>query len=316
MIREGATSKARVKREYRFDEAKAIFLRWHRVEGHSELTIRNYADQLRIFRQAVAPGRPSYLLSESEPLSVILSLEELKARGCSPYTIRTHFRHVFAFFKWCVRWGLLEKDADPCKDLTPPRVPKLRKPFLTRPQFDALIGVCNPATLTGRRDLALLWMLLSTGMRRAELVALTLEDLDWERSLVRIRWGKGQKERWVPLMREAQRAVLYYLALRKDVECPELWLSYRRDPLTYRGLGRAMVEIYRKAGVKTNDPAHIFRRTWAANSVRQNIPRQYTQIVGGWESPEMIDKYVAAMGLEEEEARDAYRGFNPLPQGG
>ena len=57
------------------------------------------------------------------------------------------------------------------------------------------------------------------------------------------------------------------------------------------------------------DTCHIFRRTFAANTVRQNIPRPYVQAVAGWSTPQMLDHYVAAMEAEEE-AINAFKESN------
>ena len=59
---------------------------------------------------------------------------------------------------------------------------------------------------------------------------------------------------------------------------------------------------------------HIFRRTWAANAVRQGIHRPYIQAVAGWSTPTMLDHYTAAM-LGKEEAVEAFRNSDP-PRGG
>lgn len=62
--------------------------------------------------------------------------------------------------------------------------------------------------MMGARRQAMLWLLATTGIRRRELTLLQLEDLDWKRMQVRIVHGKGQKERQVPFLLEAQRPML------------------------------------------------------------------------------------------------------------
>ncbi len=69
--------------------------------------------------------------------------------------------------------------------------------------------------------------------------------------------------------------------------------------------------LAKRAEVYLQDTCHIFRRTFAANAVRQNIPRQYVQAVAGWPTSHMLDHYVAAMEAEQS-AIDAFREFKPF----
>ena len=64
-------------------------------------------------------------------------------------------------------------------------------------------------------------------------------------------------------------------------------------------------------GAGDEDPLHIFRRTFAANAVRQGIPRQYTQAIAGWSNSQMLDRYTAAMEAEEG-VIEAFRQFKPF----
>ena len=153
----------------------------------------------------------------------------------------------------------------------------------------------------------------TTGMRKAELCSLEIADLDWEGHLIRIRSGKGQKERRVPFHPETERTMLDYLGLRND-ELNELWVTKAGMKLSYSGLGQDLERLVEKAGLTgmIKDVCHIYRRTWAANSVRQKIHRPYIMAVAGWSTPDMLDLYIAEMATEEEEAQDAYRDFDPF----
>ena len=66
-----------------------------------------------------------------------------------------------------------------------------------------------------------------------------------------------------------------------------------------------------RAEIELKDACHIFRRTFAANAVKQRIPRQYVLAIAGWSTPQMLDLYEAAMEAEEE-AIDAFREFKPF----
>ena len=158
----------------------------------------------------------------------------------------------------------------------------------------------------------MIWILSTTGMRKMELANLLVDDVDWKGKKVRVRLGKGQKERWVILHKRAELPLTRYLGARRD-RLPDLWVTEEGRRLTYEGVGQDLTRLVERAGLRREikDVCHIFRRTWAANAVRRGIPRPYIQAMGGWETPQMIDLYTAAM-LEEEGAIEAFRDFDPL----
>ena len=141
---------------------------------------------------------------------------------------------------------------------------------------------------------------------------LDLEDLDWQRGQARVRNGKGQKERQVPFMREAQRPMLQYLRQRTD-EYPCVWVSEEGKPLSYWGVDQDLRRLVERAGLKgqVKDICHIFRRTFAAHAVRQGVPRPHIQAIAGWSTPHMLDHYTAAMEAEEG-AIESFKGFKPF----
>ncbi len=86
-------------------------------------------------------------------------------------------------------------------------MPKTRKPFLTDEQFAALLDLCPLNTFAGARRQSMLWMLATTGIRRNEMWMLKKKDLDWDASVIRVVYGKGQKERRIPFGKERMPAI-------------------------------------------------------------------------------------------------------------
>ena len=199
---------------------------------------------------------------------------------------------------------------NPTSKLKPPRVPQVRKPFLDSRSFDALLDLCHAGNFLGARRTAMLLMFSTTGARLTEMASLQLDDLDWKRSLILIRLGKGQKDRRVPFTNRAQTAVLRYLRYRTD-DVPALWVTEVRAPMSANAVSTDMKRLVDRAGLDVKDRCHIFRRTWAAGAVRQGIPRQYAVVTGGWSTPRMLDHYTAAM-MDEEEAIEAFKDFEPF----
>lgn len=156
----------------------------------------------------------------------------------------------------------------------------------------------------------MLWMMATTGIRRNEMWMLKIEDLDWDHSVIRVIYGKGQKERQIPFDRHRQRAMLRYIQQRQhSLECYGL-LKRGSDWGTTES-GQELKRLAERVEIELKDACHIFRRTFAANAVKQSIPRPYVQAIAGWSTPQMLDHYVAAMEAEEE-AIDAFREFKPF----
>ena len=283
-------------------------LQYHSIEGSTEDTLKHKKKEIGLFLRYLEKQGHSMLPGDVTLFDVMGHLEELKLRGLAAASIHTRRRALHAWFAWMVDWEIIS--ANPVSKVKAPRLPKVRKPFLTEAHFQKLLDLCPLSTLVGSRRASILWLLATTGMRRKELYMLGRNDLDWERGEIRVIHGNGQKERRVPFLQEAQRPMLRYLNNRRDGhEC--VWVSEEGLPLGYHGLGQDISRLFERAGISIKDKFHIFRRTFAAHAVRQGVPRQYTQAIAGWSSSQMLDRYTAAMEAEEG-AIEAFRGFKPF----
>ena len=255
----------------------AAHLQYHGIEGSTQDTLKQKRKEIGAFLRYLEENDHSMLPGDVTLFDVVGHLEVMKSRGLAAASIHTRRRALHAWFAWMVDWELVP--ANPVSKVRSPRLPKVRKPFLSESDFQKLLGLCPLSTLLGSRRASMLWLLATTGMRRRELLMLSREDLDWDQGVVRVIHGKGQRERWVPFLREAQRPMLRYLNNRPDSHSC-LWVT--------------------EAG-----------RTFAANAVRQGVPRQYIQAIAGWSTSQMLDRYTAAMEAEEE-AIEAFRHFKPF----
>ena len=285
-----------------------FYLQYHSIEGSTESTVKHKRIEIDQFVRFLEAQGHSMTPGDVTLFDVLAHLEDMKLRGLAVATIHTRRRALHAWFAWMVDWEVLE--VNPVTKVRSPRLPRVRKPFLNEPSFRKLLDLCPLNTRIGSRRASMLWLLSTTGMRRRELCLLEREDLDWSRGQIRVVHGKGQLERQVPFMLEAQRPLLRYLSQRTDsLGC--LWVSERGTRLDYDSMGQDIQRLFQRAGVPVKDAFHIFRRTFAANAVRQGIPRQYTQAIAGWSSSQMLDRYTAAMEAEDG-AIEAFRKFRPF----
>ena len=282
------------------------YLRYHRIEGSTEATVKFYAKELRLFLSDLDPGCQA--VADLNSRHVLNHLAAMRERGLKPRTVSTRRQAITTWLNWCVEWGVIEES--PAAKIKAPKVPKTRKPFISEEQFSALLDLCPVNTFAGARRQAMLWMMATTGIRRREMWLLEKEDLDWDTATIRVIHGKGQKERQIPFDRRCQRAMLRYIQHRSD-SLAWLWVTEEGARLGYDGIWKDLRRVADRAGVTLQDTCHIFRRTFAANAVRQKIPRPYVKAVAGWSTMQMLDQYVEAMEAEEE-AIDAFREFKPF----
>ena len=120
----------------------------------------------------------------------------------------------------------------------------------------------------------MLWMMATTGIRRNEMWMLKQKDLDWDAPMICVIHGKGQKERQVPFDRRCQRAMLRYIQQRND-SLDWLWITEEGTRLGYDGIWQDLNRLAERAEVTLQDTCHIFRTTFAADAVKQHIPRPY-----------------------------------------
>ena len=201
----------------------------------------------------------------------------------SPLGISTQQGYLYtlrAFFAWLVRQRYLE--ANPASELEPPRAEtRLPVEALTIKEVEALLSVPDISDPLGIRDRAMLELFYSTGIRRAELAKLRLQDLNRDHRRLRV-MGKGKKERVVPVGHRALTWVLKYL---DDVR-PLLALALTERTLFLTGygggfspdsLGRLITRYFQNAGFDRKGSCHLLRHTCASHMLEGGADVRYIQ---------------------------------------
>jgi integrase/recombinase XerD len=252
-------------------EAVDRFLNYLKVEkGFSENTIDAYHNdlyQLANFVEEAAIKRgsiPSWAGFDRQ--GMLSHLLNLKERG---YVATTQARKVAAaksFFRFMVDEGYLKDN--PMQGVGSPKVGKsLPKPISDREARLLLEQPAKLSTSEAKRDKAMLELLYASGMRVSELVALNLGSVDAES--VRC-FGKGRKERLIPIYPQAAAAVAEYieevrphLAHKKDE--PALFLNPRGERLTRQGFWQKIKEYAKSANLDTKISPHTLRHSFATH---------------------------------------------------
>lgn len=278
-----------------------------RVGNKSPSTIRTYLAALAQFSRFLAEqGMPRTLraIRREHVEAFIVSLQDASLR---PATVSIAYRSLQPFFKWAL--GEEEITASPMERMTPPIVPEEPPAILRDEELKAILDACAGADFDARRDTAIIRLLLDTGMRRAELAGLKLDDIDMDQQ-VAIVMGKVRRPRACPFGNKTAQALDRYVRLRLAhpfAARPELWLA-RKGALTDSGVLQVLRRRGAQAGIAKLHP-HQFRHTYAHMWLADGGNESDLMRLAGWKSRQMLSRYGAS--AADERAREAYRRRSP-----
>ena len=168
------------------------------------------------------------------PANLRTFIANLQLRNPARNTVLRKIATLRSFSAYLMRQGYLDKN--PFKLLPSPKKEKLLPKFLSIPETDRLLDTTAQSKHFAMRDKALFELMYSSGLRRSEVTNLKIRDIDFFNGLVKV-FGKGRKERLVPVTQAALQALKDYLATRKNPQANEaLFLNKNGTPLTGDGL--------------------------------------------------------------------------------
>ena len=291
------------KREFTTIEAAyETFLLDMRAQRFTQSTIDFYRYRLTAFITWCHDHSAS-TLSDITPTLLRSYLVHLQDRELADYSQHAAARALRAFLNFCVREELLP--LSPMRKVNMPKVDKRILPALSVADARQIVKACK-----SDRAKAIVLFLLDTGVRAAEFVRLNVGDVDTDSGEVRIKQGKGRKDRPVYLGAKALRQLTRYLSKRKHYKSPDpLWISiHQRERLTKSGLNQLLRRIGKRAEVAECKP-HTFRRTFALWSLRAGMNIYVLQRLMGHKDITVLRQYLA---LVDEDARQAHESYGPV----
>lgn len=260
-------------------------------KGFSNNTLDAYKNDLKQFtafvreQTAKADGpEPSW---SSVDRSLLLGyMVHLKERSYAPATMARKVAAVKSFFNFLVAEGTLEKN--PAEGITGPKVGKSLPRAISVEEVERLLEQPGKLSSTpeAKRDKAMLELLYATGMRVSELVSLNVRDVNLRAGFVRC-FGKGSKERIIPIHNKAIRAVKGYIddgrsRLLGATGDTALFLNRRGQRLTRQGLWLILKGYAKKADITTELTPHGLRHSIATHllhSGKMNL-RELQELLG------------------------------------
>ncbi len=245
------------------------FLHYLAVEkGYSEHTISAYRNDLTALAD-FASNKSLTSWAAMDRQNMLVYMLNLKERGYVATTIARKVAASRSFFGFMVAEGHIK--TDPTENMSSPSVGKaLPKPI---PLEQVRLLLEQPAKLTtaeAKRDRAMLELLYASGMRISELVALNLGDVNTEGNYFVRCFGKGRKERIIPLYEKIATAVKQYVEedrpkLAHGKKDTALFLNARGDRITRQGFWQKLKEYAKSAGLSSQISPHTLRHSFATH---------------------------------------------------
>jgi integrase/recombinase XerC len=253
------------------------FLEYLQVERNASVhTLRSYSADLEQFRNFLLSSEPhvdkengDVAVEKIDHLAIRAYLSHLY-RGLKKSSLARKLAAQRSFFKYLVEEGRLVQS--PAEIVATPKQEKPLPNFLPVDEIFSLLETPDQSTTWGARDRAILETLYSCGIRVSELVGLTDGDIDFSLGILKV-FGKGRKERIVPIGEKALAALREYLPQRDRIiaglpspgsKAP-IFINQRGGRLTSRSVARILQKHILKCGLLRKVSPHALRHSFATH---------------------------------------------------
>lgn len=312
------------------DRAVALWLSDGRALGWSPKTVKNRMDWMRrliwYIRNEVGEEPVIGSLSPTVIRAFIAYAREAHPTGrwgqtnrklarepAKPSTALTAFKEVRSFVRFLEREGLIPETVRPLRNVRAPRVPKDEVPCFSAEQLQELLNAARK-TKNPERDVALLMVLIDTGLRVGEICSLTVGDVDRGDGALTV-VGKGGKRRTVYMGRACRLAVWKYLEAdrREAFENDPLFAAnsnrHSGSAINADAVNRLLLRLNKTVGIEgVRMSPHSFRHTFAINFLRADGNPLELQRLLGHDDLTMTRRYVSLSGTD---LREAHRRSSP-----
>lgn len=284
--------------------------------GASPYTVRNYGTEIAAFTAYVQEQGIDHW-SDVTPHLLEQWLGELAMQGIAPASISRRVYEVRAFFNFLEKRQRIEHN--PMTAVRGPKVPRRLPRHLTVDEVFALLRAADGHTPYALRDRAILELLYGSGVRLGELVALNVEDLVLDRREVRVRAGKGGRERIALFGRVAETALRTYLQQgRPALVSPQrstsaLFLNREGGRLSRVSINKIVHHYAHKAGLRKEVTPHVLRHSFATHLMEAGADIRVVQELLGHRSPQTTQVYTH---VSQHHLRRVYDRYHPRSRRG
>jgi integrase/recombinase XerD len=238
------------------------FLDWLRVEkGHPRNTVESYRYDLARYREFIEEEHGGDL-ADITRADIRDHLATLRENGLTPRSIERHLVAIKQFHRYLLQENHLGTDCT--AGLDGPRTAKRLPHVMSGAEVERLLAQPNPATRRGVRDMAMLELMYSAGLRISELLSLKRDDVLADIGFLRCR-GKGGKERLIPMGEVAKRKLRRYLDRRSDPQSDWLFTTRLGKPFSRTGCWKMIRGYIDGAGISSLVTPHTLRHSFATH---------------------------------------------------
>lgn len=237
------------------------FIRYLEIERNaSRHTLINYSVDLKSLSEFLKEEP----IEKVDYVSLRRYLAHIKELSLSKVSIARKIASIRSFFKFLFREGIIKNN--PASSLSTPKRDKHLPKFLDEKEIVILLESPDRESEAGLRDRAILETLYSTGIRVSELVGLNMDHIDQIGGIIKV-YGKGKKERIVPIGERALQAIRDYLKIRRPVakEAKALFFNKSGGRLTDRSIRRMINKYITKTSIQQKISPHTLRHSFATH---------------------------------------------------
>jgi integrase/recombinase XerC len=272
------------------DEVKRFIAVLADERNASSHTLRAYSkdlSQLATFAKARLGHEPA--VDQLDHWLLRAFFADLHARRASGATAGRKLAAFRSFFRFLCREGILSKN--PARSLIAARKDGRIPTYLQESETVDLLSASDKKKKTNERDIAILELLYSTGMRCSEIVGLSIEDVDLGARSIRI-LGKGRKERWVPFGVPANQALTAYLGTQGQRSSGDpLFSGQAGKHLSDRTVRRIVSRALSRAAIRTKASTHTLRHSFATHLLQRGSDLRSIQELLGHSSLSTTQRY-------------------------
>ena len=235
-----------------------------------------------------------------------------KGTSLSEHTVQGYVRTLKSFFSWVVKEGYLESNI--MVGIPVPKAPNKIMNSFSEEQIASLVAACQRENGIGYRNVVMLMLMLDTGIRVSELIAIELDDIDPSEGFVRVRSGKGNRERLVPIGSVVLKLLWKYLNQSRQQPISEniskVFLSFDGLPLSRSGVQQMLRRCGKRAGISgVRCSPHTLRHSFAKNYLLNSGDTFSLQKILGHSSLASVRTYLNLFGVD---LKKQHQRFSPV----
>lgn len=295
-----------------FQYAIEDYIHFIQVERQlSDNTLASYRRDLENYVNFLREAEGMSDLRNVERMTILRHLEQLRMQGKTSRTVARHISSIRSFHQFLLREKRAE--TDPTVHLEMPTIEQKLPNILSIEEIEALLAAPNRSKPQGVRDVAMLELLYGSGMRISELIALDLANIHLTMGFVRV-FGKGGKERIIPLGKSALSALSTYLdGARSQLQgkypkTDAFFINQRGKRLTRQGCWKLMKEHALKAGIQHELTPHTLRHSFATHLVENGADLRAVQEMLGHADISTTQIYTH---ISKSRLSEVYKQFHP-----